>query len=133
MAKQANTTATFLAREGRETAGSWLRRNRVAKGWGVREAAERYAVSSPYLSQLEGDRRPALEPFLRQVATAWGASPSAVCAEAGVLVGVAERFLRENPQALSLVHQWADEWLAGGASPLASLRKVVAGTVESAS
>jgi len=97
-----------------ETFGEAVRRQRLAKGLGVRELARALGLSAPYISDIEYDRRVPSETVLRALANVLGADLEALMALSGRLGDQAEDYLRRTPAARELVRVLAKQRASNG-------------------
>lgn len=97
-----------------ETFGAAVRRQRLAKGLGVRELARALGLSAPYISDIEYDRRVPSETVLRALAGALGADADDLMALSGRLGDEATDYLRRTPAARELVRVLAKQRASNG-------------------
>jgi transcriptional regulator with XRE-family HTH domain len=97
-----------------ETFGEAVRRQRLAKGLGVRELARALGLSAPYISDIEHDRRTPSEIVLRALAHVLGADADALMALSGRLEDETVDYLRRTPAARELVRLLATQRASNG-------------------
>ncbi len=81
-----------------ETFGQMLKRLRDARGWTLREAADRLGISFPYLSQLEAGvaKRPS-EDLAKKIAEVFGENQEKVMFLARNIPAELEEIMRKYP------------------------------------
>ena len=97
-----------------ETFGEAVRRQRLAKGLGIRELARALGLSASYISDIEYDRRVPSESVLRALARVLEADTEALMALSGRLGDEAEDYLRRTPAARELLRVLAKQRASNG-------------------
>jgi|SRR3984893_1010613 transcriptional regulator with XRE-family HTH domain len=97
-----------------ETFGEAVRRQRLAKGLGVRELARALGLSASYISDIEHDRRTPSEIVLRALAHVLGADTDVLMTLSGRLGDEVTDYLRRTPAARELVRVLATQRASNG-------------------
>jgi len=87
---------------GRQGFGVLVRRERVAKGIGLREMAKKIGVSPTYLSKIErGDFDPPKEDKVRKIAEIIGRDPDELLGLAGRVASDLTAIIRQRPREMA--------------------------------
>ncbi len=100
------------------TYGNRIRRLRLARGLGLREAAKLARISATYLSRVELGRpvgRPS-EPTLRRIARAIGDDPDALVLTAGIVPRSVIDIILDDSDLVWLLREikaegWTSDWI----------------------